>query len=132
MMKGISPVVAVVLLIAIAVIAAVAVWYWVAPLTGKPATIDYTQQKFAVVNCYTSSGALDIRSESGFTLNDLNFSVINAATGATLCDGAYLITSILPSETQQVANSTACPVVTSTQYTLRSKQGIPDVGFTCK
>ena len=36
--KGISPVVAVVLLIAIAVIAAVGVWYWVSAFTGKPPT----------------------------------------------------------------------------------------------
>jgi hypothetical protein len=99
---------------------------------APPASIDYTQQKFAVVNCYTSSGALDIRSESGFTLNDLNFSVINAANGSTLCDGAYIIDTIQPSETKQIANNTACPVTTSTQYTLRSRQGIPDVGFTCK
>ena len=36
MKKGISPVVAVVLLIAIAVIAAVGVWYWVGSYTGQP------------------------------------------------------------------------------------------------
>ncbi len=36
MKKGISPVIAVVLLIAISVIAAVGVWYWVGSYTGKP------------------------------------------------------------------------------------------------
>jgi len=37
-MKGVSPVVATVLLIAIAVVAAVGVWFWVAGLQNKPAT----------------------------------------------------------------------------------------------
>jgi flagellin-like protein len=38
MKKGVSPVVATVLLIAIAVISSVAVWYWVAPLTSQQPT----------------------------------------------------------------------------------------------
>ncbi len=37
-MKGISPIVAVVLLIAISIIASVGVWYWVGTFTGKPVT----------------------------------------------------------------------------------------------
>jgi len=50
MRKGISPVVAVVLLIAIAVIAAVGVWYWVGEFTDQPNT-DTDIQTFVLTQC---------------------------------------------------------------------------------
>ncbi|MFW5902626.1 MAG: archaellin/type IV pilin N-terminal domain-containing protein [archaeon] len=56
MRKGISPVIAVVLLIAISVIAAVGVWYWVAGLADKPAGADYTQTAFSVQECSIDNG----------------------------------------------------------------------------
>ncbi len=43
-MRGISPIVAVVLLIAISVIATVGVYYWIGSLTGKKATPNYKGQ----------------------------------------------------------------------------------------
>jgi flagellin-like protein len=131
MKKGVSPVVATVLLIAIAVIGAVALWFWVAPMTGKPATISYAQQKFSVSKCYASTDALDIRSDSGFTLSDLNFSVIQQSDGSIICDGEYIVATIAPGETIYTTPAVACALDTSTQYILRSAQGIPDVPFTC-
>ncbi len=50
MKKGISPVVAVVLLIAIAVIAAVGVWYWVGAYTGQP-NVTTSVKTFTVQKC---------------------------------------------------------------------------------
>ncbi|GEM_PF-1125520 len=49
--KGISPVVAVVLLIAIAVIAAIGVWYWVGAFTGKPPTGGQQQVSLTFESC---------------------------------------------------------------------------------
>ncbi len=51
MKKGISPVIAVVLLIAIAVIAAVGVWYWAAGLADKPPGAETAQTAFTVGEC---------------------------------------------------------------------------------
>lgn len=50
MRKGISPVVAVVLLIAIAVIAAVGVWYWVGEFTDQPDT-NTDVKTFTLTRC---------------------------------------------------------------------------------
>ncbi len=50
MKKGISPVIAVVLLIAIAVIASVGVWYWVGSYTGKPG-VSGMQKTAEVLKC---------------------------------------------------------------------------------
>lgn len=131
-MKGISPVVAVVLLIAIATISAVALWYWVGPMTARPVTIDYTQQKFAVAGCQASTATLQLRSESGFTLSDLTFSVVNFSTGEELCADAYTIATIASGETVQATNSSPCNMEATSAYILRSELGIPDVPFTCR
>ncbi len=50
MKKGISPVVAVVLLIAIAVIAAVGVWSWIGAYTSKP-NVQTSTKSFSVKSC---------------------------------------------------------------------------------
>jgi hypothetical protein len=102
------------------------------PITGKPVTIEYTQQKFAVVRCYSGTDALDLRSETGIKLTDLKFSVISADTGESVCTDGYNIASIEPGETQRVVPSTACPLEAGAHYTLRSNQGIPDVDFSCE
>ena len=50
MKKGISPVVAVVLLIAIAVIASVGVWYWIGEFTDKP-SVAGADKSMVVTEC---------------------------------------------------------------------------------
>ena len=50
MKKGISPVVAVVLLIAIAVIASVGVWYWIGEFTDKP-SVAGADKSLVVIEC---------------------------------------------------------------------------------
>ncbi len=56
MEKGISPVIAVVLLIAIAVISAVGVWYWVGGLASKPGGVQQAQTGFTIESCDTTAG----------------------------------------------------------------------------
>ena len=73
MRKGVSPVVATVLLIAIAVISAVAVWYWVAPLTSAQATPSTSQYGFVVTSAYKNSTTgncttLDIKNSGGVSI----------------------------------------------------------------
>ena len=81
MKKGISPVVAVVLLIAIAVIAAVGVWYWVGAYTGKPA-VGVEQRAMSITECRTDSTTnitkVLVRNVGGMTLNS-PAAVYNAA-----------------------------------------------------
>jgi flagellin-like protein len=50
-MKGVSPVVAAVLLIAIAVIAAVGIWFWIGGFTSKPSLPPQQQVALSVENC---------------------------------------------------------------------------------
>ena len=50
MKKGISPVVAVVLLIAIAVIASVGVWYWIGEFTDKP-SVAGADKAMVITDC---------------------------------------------------------------------------------
>jgi len=74
MKSGISPVVGTVLLIAIAVIGAVAVWYWSSSYTGKPVLPQVTFSSYTVVSVYKNASgdgcsSLDIRNTGGGTLN---------------------------------------------------------------
>ena len=57
MKKGISPVVSVVLLIAVAVVAAAGVWFWVSPMITESQTSN-TVGKYQVMitNCRTTTG----------------------------------------------------------------------------
>jgi len=76
MKKGISPVVATTLLIAIAVIASTTTWYWVASYTVKPALAETGFQSYTVPKVYkisTSSycNAIDIKNTGGKTLRNV-------------------------------------------------------------
>ena len=86
MKSGIAPVVAVVLLIAIAVIASVAFWYWVLPLTTKPPLAETTFKGFAVVTLYKNSTGngcigLDIKNVGGNTISNAIFYIKDYTTG---------------------------------------------------
>ncbi len=68
MKKGVSPVVAVVLLIAIAVIAAVGVWYWIGAYTSKP-NVQTSQKSFTVSGCSTDYSKVLVYNNGGETLS---------------------------------------------------------------
>ena len=86
MQKGVSPVVATVVLIMMAVLAAAAVWYWTASYTAKPPTPDTTQKGYIVIDVYrngtaTNCNSLDIKNTGGLPLNNLTLEVRDYLTG---------------------------------------------------
>ena len=81
MKKGVSPVVAIVLLIAIAVISAVAVWSWIGPLTSKPPMGATAQYSLNVEKCYADLNTVDIKNTGGIKISAQNFSLIDKSTG---------------------------------------------------
>ncbi len=87
MRKGVSPVVATVLLIAIAVISSVAVWYWVAPMTSKQAMPETSQKGYMVSDTYlnvsnSTCNGVDLRNTGGQTISTGTiFEIRDYATG---------------------------------------------------
>lgn len=82
-MKGVSPVVATVLLIAIAVVAAIGVWFWVAGLQNKPATPAETkmlQLEACILNNGNDRTVLVLRNPTAYQMSiphtDVN--IVNA------------------------------------------------------
>ena len=137
MRKGVSPVVAIVLLIAIAVIAAVAVWFWVSPLTGRPATAATTQKTVSIENCWvTSTGAsLLMRNSGGLTIESTDsFDVYEFDTGNVVTDCTFSPTADIASgDAAMVTDASPCDEDTmpgGTTYFLRTT-GYPDAPFTC-
>jgi flagellin-like protein len=129
MRKGVSPVVAIVLLIAIAVIAAVAVWYWVSPMTSKPATAETTQKTVTVEECYADANSIFLRNSGGYTLSGQAFDIFVASTGV---DSTSDITgvSLAPGNASSHTASGGYDLAAGTQYFLRTT-GFPDAYFTC-
>jgi len=90
MQKGVSPVVATVLLIMMAVMGAVAVWYWASSYTiTKPSTSDTTQKGYVVVDVYrnasnTGCNALDVKNTGGLPLNNIVFEIRDYASGKVI------------------------------------------------
>jgi len=130
MRKGVSPVVAIVLLIAIAVISAVAVWSWVSPLTSKPPMGSTTQYALSVLNCYASTNTIDIKNVGGVKITSQNFSLVESATGTVLNTSALAtLQTLLPGE---VNSSVAVnyDITAGSSYVLRATN-FPDFRFTC-
>jgi hypothetical protein len=100
---------------------------------GEPIKINYTTTKLAVVSCNAAADAITIRSESGVTLTNLDFSVLYYPYlgEEVLCANAYRTNSIIPAETKQLTPIAPCDLKAGEPYLLRSGQGIPDVSFTC-
>ena len=153
MRKGVSPVVATVLLIAIAVIAAVAVWYWVSPMTGSQPTPATSQYGYAVVNKYmnsTSTGCnrVDIKNSGGLTLPTNTIFEIRYQTNGSetykylnisyaLSPGQTSLYNMTNSSYMHLAASGANSIPLGT-YVLRAStassgsiSGFSDVYFTC-
>jgi len=145
MRKGVSPVVATVLLIAIAVISAVAVWYWVAPLTSPAATPSTTQYGFVVTGTYKSAGncaTLDIKNSGGTTIPlNTTFEIFNI-NGTSVSKYVQVNVTTLTSGTTLNFNVITAPGTMSNipvgSYLLRASKlwgtsniGFTDVYFTC-
>jgi len=130
MKQGVSPVVAIVLLIAIAVISAVAVWTWVGPLTSKPPMGSTTQYALQVIKCYpgTSPTTIDIKNSGGVTINTQSFSLISKTDGS-MQNTSVLTTTLAPG---QINSSLAIwpALLSGSSYALRATN-FPDIEFTC-
>ena len=147
MRKGVSPVVATVLLIAIAVISAVAVWYWVAPLTSAQATPSTSQYGFVVTSTYKNAGGncitVDVKNSGGVTIPYNTTLEIFNINGSTMSKYVVFNVSALTSGTTMNVNITTIgPPVNATlpvgSYMLRAStksnlavSGFTDVYFTC-
>ena len=129
MRKGVSPVVAIVLLIAIAVISAVAVWTWVGPLTSKPPMGSTTQYSLQIIRCYPGTpGAIDIKNTGGVIVPSTVFALISMSDGSTLsATGATL--GVAPGLTN--SSVAVSPSLTSGSSYLLRATGFPDIPFTC-
>lgn len=157
-MKGVSPVIAVVLLIAIAVIAAVAVWYWVGPLTSKPPGTETPTKSLTVVQCRATpagaSATVDVRNTGGTTVTarmlQIRYNDNGTQVNGSINYSQYAYLNISPdlasgdSITAEVMGCsvasptpTSCPLknysnlTTSVEFVLRGGTGIADVQFTC-
>ena len=133
MRKGVSPVVAIVLLIAIAVISAVAVWTWVGPLTSKPPMGSTTQSIVQVIACHPGNPTtIDIKNTGGVKISSQSFTLISMADGSLVnLTGSGVVTTqtLSPGEVNssvQISPSLASGV----SYALRA-QNFPDMPFTC-
>jgi flagellin-like protein len=129
MRKGVSPVVAIVLLIAIAVIAAVAVWYWVSPMTSKPATADTTQKTVSIEACYATPNSITIRNAGGYTLSSQTFDLYSGTTG-DLITASILNANVSLSPGNSSTYGLGYDLTPGTQYYLRAT-GFPDAFFVC-
>jgi flagellin-like protein len=150
MRKGVSPVVATVLLIAIAVISAVAVWYWVAPLTSAQATPSTSQYGFVVTAVYkNSSGSncstVDIKNSGGTSIPALTTFEVRLISGSSAGKYVSINSTLAPGATSNY-NVTSnlsgtmlgnLPNMTLGSYLLRAYSGasgitgFTDVYFTC-
>jgi flagellin-like protein len=149
MRKGVSPVVATVLLIAIAVISAVAVWYWVSPLTSPSATPSTTSYGFVVTGVYknVTTGnctSVDIKNSGGTTIPTNTLFEIFNITGTSTGKYVGLSSTSLTSGTTANFNITSSATANTTgnipvgSYLLRASKlwgtsniGFTDVYFTC-
>ncbi len=148
MRKGVSPVVATVLLIAIAVISAVAVWYWVAPLTSPQAAPSTVQYGVSYNNIYkTSTGnctTIDIRNSGGLSIPaNTAFQILPIAGGNATGRYVNITTTLTSGSTSNFviglingSNSTP-PGLAVGSYLLRvyaspsGLTGYTDAPFTC-
>lgn len=135
MRKGVSPVVAIVLLIAIAVIAAVAVWFWVSPLTGRPATASTTQKTISIEKCWVSGTTVSLlaRNSGGITIAAADsFDIYDQASGVavTVPTPCAITGTAINSGAAAIVSDATCTLTTGKSYFLRST-GYPDAPFTC-
>jgi flagellin-like protein len=128
MRKGVSPVVAIVLLIAIAVISAVAVWTWVGPLTSKPPMGSTTQYSLTVLKCYPGTANIDVKNTGGTRITGVTFLLINKTDGQQSGSGTGLLT-LAPGDVNS-SMSAGAVLVSGMPYALRATN-FPDIEWTC-
>ena len=127
MIKGVSPVVAIVLLIAIAVISAVGVWVFVGPLTSKPPLPGGVSYEISVEGCVVPN-LLDIKNTGASKIVSQTFSLVNLADGSVQT-ATCPITNLAPYDSTQ-CTTTGTTLVSGVTYALRAAN-YPEAQFTC-
>jgi len=103
MESGISPVIGVVLLVAIAVMGAVAVWYWVSGYTAKPPSAETALKVYTITSVYKNPSndgcySLDIKNTGALPISGLVLEVRNYLNGTQVgSNNAWLADSGLVS-----------------------------------
>ena len=124
MRKGISPVIAVVLLIAISVIAAVGVWYWVAELAAEPAGLGDDPVTLSVEDCDTTGDEVMIRNPTGTNLEDQTVRIYGPAGE----EGEFTINELSAGDVDYF--NVTLNLSAGEQYTLTG-EGVASTSFTC-
>ena len=141
MRKGVSPVVAVVLLIAISVIAAVGVWYWVGGMANKPPGVTTILRSIQVTDCNITTSPVIYTTvfvrNNGRLKADRAADIYNADTYVYV--GQIMINSTNPVNVSSVSwvlmgNSTGgtnqTTLVTGGRYVIKDGD-YPEVQFGC-
>jgi hypothetical protein len=132
--KGLSPIVSIITLIAISVLSAVAVWFWLSPLTDKPPLPQpgAGTKELSVESCDAVNDALYVTNKGSATIPENTvFGIYDGETGAyTDC---YI--DITPSlGVGGTANKAVMPPSCSLQedkYYILRKTGYLDSFFPC-
>ena len=125
-MKGVSPVVATVLLIAIAVIAAVGVWFFVQNMTSKQSSAP-TMTAFQVESCSVATGNLSLINLGDAAFASKVFQIYYGVNGTAL-PFATSITLPAGSGSRAVVSSNNT-IISGAYYALAS--GVPKISFNC-
>jgi len=133
--KGISPVVSVVLLIAIAVIAAAGVWFWVAPmLTQTQVSSTVGQYSLVLSGCSKTTGGanVSIRNVGSSTLSANSVLIVYNSAGSKV-GNITLSEDLSPQELlhgEEIQNDTGdSGIISGTLYI--EGTDIPKTTFTC-
>ena len=130
-MKGVSPVVATVLLIAIAVIAAVGVWFFVQNMTSKQ-TGSPSMMAMGVEGCtLNASGvaaSLTIRNLADTSLVGTTFQVFDSTSTTNV--SSFTSTMVKTGEFQTVSLGAVTGMQSAGTYTIKATN-LPTVTFSC-
>ena len=122
-MKGIAPVVSVIVIIGMTVIASVAFYYWILPYTSKKATPETTYYSLHVESCNRSH--LTIRNTGLPRFHDANVSVYDSSGTRVAW---FYIDSLNTTEAKSFELNQ--PLEFGQEYTLTYEK-IPGVTFVC-
>ncbi|GEM_PF-4964426 len=122
-MKGLSPIIAMVLFIAITVIAGISVYYWVLPYAEKPVLPDTVYRSLIVQSC--EGNVIQVKNGGALVIRNTNFTVYNSTGGEVAW---FYVSELDVGETSYFDMNASLPG--SREYTI-SQTGYQSVSFPC-
>lgn len=136
MNRGMSPIVSVILLVAISVLTSVAIWFWVSPMTSKPSGLpqtDSTNMEAYVQFCDAAGKVVSITNKGTRTIPENTIlQILNGTNGEytgcflnvtpSLGVGANTIKAVMPQ---------TCTSMRQGAYYILRKSGYLDSYFAC-